>query len=141
MLIRALLKLALPLLACINLGAQPPAQAIPDFNFMELNNSLFTNRNLQPGKMSLFIFFDPDCEHCQHAIMTINKQYPEYKKIMIYLVSVANPRQIIFFMDTYGRQLAGKKNVKVLRDTQNQFISRFRPVNIPPFFYIQLKRN
>lgn len=117
MLIRRSLKLALLLLAGMHLRAQPPAQTIPDFNFTKLNNSSFTNRNLLPGKMSLFVFFDPDCEHCQHAMMKIDKQYSAYKSIMLYLVSLASPTQINAFMYTYGRQLAGKKNVKVLQDT------------------------
>src|SRR6266536_3368029 len=76
------------LLITFKVSAQGPALTIPDFSFFKLDKSLFTNKNIEPGKMLFFFFFDADCNHCQHAMMNLNQHYPEYKKAAIYLIIV-----------------------------------------------------
>ena len=38
------------------------------------------------------------------------------------------------FMSTFGRKLKGRKNVTVLQDKLQQFISKFHPVRYPAMF-------
>ncbi|MBA4167646.1 MAG: redoxin domain-containing protein [Chitinophagaceae bacterium] len=110
---------------------KPPAQTVPEFRFFRLNNTPFTAKDLLPGKMSFFIFVDPECDHCQHAVQRIGDQYDAFKGTAIYLVSVSDQNKINHFMDTYGAKLKGKKNVLLLRDKLEQFIAKFNPRRYP----------
>jgi peroxiredoxin len=114
--------------------SQPPAQAIPEFQFVQFNNSPFTNQNLPKGKVIFFMFFDPDCDHCHQAIKSIGENLQSFKKIAIFLISVDDERKINQFMDTYGSQLKGLKNVTILQDKLQQFIVKFNPVRYPSMF-------
>src|SRR6266540_1458927 len=98
------------LLITFKVSAQGPALTIPDFSFFKLDKSLFTNKNIEPGKMLFFFFFDADCEHCQHAMMNLNQHYPEYKKAAIYLISLDDQEKMNQFMDKYGPNLNTWKN-------------------------------
>ena len=113
---------------------QPPAQTIPDFKFFRFNDSPFINKDLPKNKMIFFMFFDSDCDHCQHAIKNIGQHFQSFKKIPIFLISIDDQVKINHFMDTYGPQLKGQKNVTLLRDKLNQFIVKFNPRRYPSMF-------
>jgi hypothetical protein len=115
-------------------SAQTPALEVPAFTFFKLDNSLFTNINLETDKMLFFFFFDADCEHCQHAMMNLNQHYQEYKKAAIYLISLDNQEKINQFINKYGPNLNGKKNVTLLQDVRNDFLVKFKPRRYPAMF-------
>ncbi len=73
--------------------SQPPAQVIPDFKFFRLNNIPFTNKDVPKGKMTFFMFFDSDCDHCQHAIKSIGEQIQTFKKPIIFLISIDDQKK------------------------------------------------
>lgn len=122
------------LLASSGVMAQTPAQTIPDFDFYKFNKTAFTNKNLTPGKMSFFMFFDCDCDHCQHAMANINKQFQDYKKAAIYLISLDDTVKINAFMQKFGPNVRNQKNVIFLLDTKNEFITKFKPRKYPSMF-------
>jgi peroxiredoxin len=115
-------------------SSAPPALTIPDFIFFKFDNSVFTNKNLAADKLLFFFFFDSDCEHCQHAMMNLNQHYQEYKKAAIYLISLDGQEKIGQFINKYGPNLNGKKNVTLLQDLKNEFIVRFKPRKYPSMF-------
>ena len=127
-------------LAGVSTKAQNPAQRVPDFNFFRLNKSLFTNKDLAPGKMLFFVFFDADCDHCQHAMQYISKHYNEFKKTAIYLITLDSHEKINGFMSKYGSGLLNKKNVTILQDPQYEFINKFKPKKYPSMFLYSAKR-
>ncbi len=130
--------LALLLVASCSLQAQisgkPPAQTIPDFKFFRFDNTTLTNKDLPSGKLIFFMFVDPDCDHCQHAMKTIGEQYPSFQKTAIFIVSMFDQNKINHFMDTYGSKLKGRKNVTILQDKLQRFIIKFNPVKYPSMF-------
>ena len=113
---------------------QPPAQTIPKFKFFRFNNASFTNKDLPQSKMVFFLFFDSDCDHCQNAIKNIGKEYQVFKKTSIFLISLDDLNKINHFMETYGSKLKGQKNVIILQDKLQQFISKFNPQKYPSMF-------
>ena len=121
------------LLGCFAM-AQTPAQTLPEFKLFRLDDRAFSNKDLTPGKMTFLVFFDPDCEHCQHAIKIIGQQYKSFKKPAIYLISNFSPNKINLFMNTYGLPLKAQKNVTILQDKLNLFISTFKPRKYPSMF-------
>jgi len=113
---------------------QPPSPVIPHFQFFRLNNAPFTYNDLPKGKIMLIMFIDPDCDHCQRAINNIGDQYNAFIKTDFFLISVYGIDKINQFMSTFGRKLKGSKNVTVLQDKLQQFISKFHPVRYPAMF-------
>ena len=124
----------------MNASAQAPAETIPDFDFLRLNKSSFTNRDLEPGKMMFFIFFDSECEHCQRTIQYVNQHYPDFKKASVYLITLDKAENINRFMSKYGNKLMGKKNVTLLQDFKNEFIAKFGPRKYPSIFLYSAKK-
>jgi len=131
---KTLFKLLFLILLSSKIYAQHPAATIPDFSFYKLDKTVFTNKNIQPGKLSLIIFFDASCDHCQHAMETYNQHYKELSKTAIYLVTVDNPASINYFMTKYANNLYGSKNVTILQDFKNEFITKFGPRKYPSMF-------
>ena len=115
-------------------SAQIPAPTIPDFTFFRLDKTPFTPKNLTSGKEILFIFFDVTCDHCQHTISTLSKRISECPKISIYLISLEDKTAITKFFNQYGKNLPAQKNVTILQDSKNQFITQFSPRKYPSVF-------
>ena len=115
-------------------SAQTPAQTIPEFTFYKLDKTPFTNKNVISGKEVLFIFFDVTCDHCQHTISTLSKRISECQKIAIYLISLEDKASITNFFNQYGKNLPAQKNVTILQDSKNQFITQFGPRKYPSVF-------
>ncbi len=115
-------------------SAQTPAQTIPAFTFYKLDKTPFTNKDVTNGKEVLFIFFDVTCDHCQHTISTLSKRISECQKIAIYLISLEDKTAITNFFNQYGKNLPGQKNVTILQDSKNQFITQFGPRKYPSVF-------
>lgn len=125
----------------VNATAQRgPAETLPAFNFFKLDKSSFTDKHLEPGKMLLFVFFDTECDHCQHAIQYIDQHHTEFRKAAIYLLTLDSQEKIAMFMSRYGSHLKGKKNVTVLQDTQSEFLRKFRPRKYPSIFLYSAKK-
>ena len=126
--------LVLVFLISLQASAQNPAGAIPNFTFYRLNKSPFSNKDLRAGKMSFFVFFDSDCDHCQHAVLSINKSYQEFKNVSVYLISLDNEQKINYFMNHYGSNLKAEKNVTLLQDAKNNFLPKFNPRKYPSMY-------
>ncbi|MBK6965243.1 MAG: redoxin domain-containing protein [Bacteroidales bacterium] len=118
----------------MNTVAQTPAQTIPEFTFYKLDKTPFTNKNVTIGKEVLFIFFDVTCDHCQHTISTLSKRISECQKISVYLISLEEKSAIINFLNQFGKNLINQKNVTILQDSNNQFITKFCPRKYPSVF-------
>ena len=123
-----------------NLPAQVPAATIPEFNFFKLNKTSFTNKNLAAGKMIFFVFFDTDCDHCQHAIQYISQHNEEFKKSAVYLITLDSQEKITLFLSKYGNNLKGNKNITILQDLKNEFLPKFRPRKYPSLFLYSAKK-
>ena len=130
----SLLTLICGILFYSNICAQPPAKTLPDFEFSRLDRSSFTKQDLARGKMTFFMFFDPDCEHCQRAIQNIDSQYRSFEKVAVYLISQDNEEKMKGFLNQYTKHLKTQKNVVLLMDTKSQFIVKFQPRRYPAMF-------
>jgi thioredoxin-related protein len=112
-------------------NAQNPAATIPEFNFEKQDRSVFTKKDLPPGFFSFFVFFDTECDHCQHAIEYLNKHQPELARAKLYLLTLDSREKVLPFLEKYGSKLKKTKNTLLLFDTKNQFITRFGPRKYP----------
>lgn len=124
----------------VNLQAQIPAPTIPDFTFYRMDKIPFTEKDLPKNKKIFIVFFDTQCDHCQRAIKTIGDQYKYFKNAALYLVSIDNQERITTFMDSYGQKVKAQKNILILQDLQNQFITKFKPKKYPSMFLYSAKK-
>jgi peroxiredoxin len=118
-------------------AAQPPAKTVPSFRFTTHDHHVFTNADLPKGKLLLFVFFDPDCEHCQHALRAMDQKPGAYQHVDVYLVSMASWDKIDLFAATYAPKLAAQKNVTLLSDETGQYIVKFSPIRYPSLYLYQ----
>ena len=130
----SLVTLVYGILFCSNICAQVPAKTLPDFEFSRLDRSSFTKQDLARGGMIFFMFFDPECEHCQRAIKNIDSQYRSFEKVAVYLISQDNEEKMKGFLNQYTKHLKTQKNVVLLMDTKSQFIVKFQPRRYPAMF-------
>jgi len=114
--------------------AQGPAKKIPEFSFSRLNKTAFTNKDLAQNKLLLFVFFDVECEHCQHAIKFIAEHYNGFSNTAIYLLTIDSQEKIAVFLNKFGNNLSSKKNVTILQDANQEFINKFKPKKYPSIF-------
>lgn len=118
----------------VEAAAQTPAATIPDFTFFKSNKTVFTNKDLATGKKIFFVFFDTECDHCQHGIQYLNQHQKELDKAAVYLLTMDNPVKATAFLSKYGNNLNAKKNITLLQDVQNEFIRKFGPKKYPSLF-------
>jgi AhpC/TSA family len=118
---------------------QVPAATIPGFQLYRADKSVFANKDLPKGKMRFFVFFDPQCDHCQHAIKTINKEYTALKKVAVFIIALNDHAKINSFITVYGPNLKTQKNVVFLQDKLNQFVTKFGPRKYPSMFLYSAK--
>jgi len=133
------LRFILPLLLGVSGFGQ--TKVIPEFKFSRLSHAgIFTEKNVPSGKQSLFIFFDVTCPHCQEAITDFDKNASRLKEVSIYLVTLDNQPSAKSFLSQYAKNLYEKKNVTVLLDTYNEFITKFQPIQYPSILLYSAKK-
>ena len=136
-----MLLLRLTFLLLIGLPAQSQSKFIPAFKFPKLDGTgVFSDTNLTSGKKALFIYYDVTCLHCQEAITTFNKSANSLKNISVYLITLENKQAALKFLSQCANPLYTMKNVTLLLDKSNEFITKFQPIKYPSMFLYSEKK-
>ena len=114
-------------------GSPPPAATIPAFRFARHHGEPVTNTDLPPRKPVLFVFFDPDCDHCKRAVGHMDSEVADWRAAAVYFVSMESQEKIDRFVATYAPHLAAQRNVVFLRDAGGYMLG-FHPVRFPSLF-------
>ncbi|MET0634817.1 MAG: redoxin domain-containing protein [Chitinophagaceae bacterium] len=126
------IRLMLPVMLFFYPGkAQVPAATIPDFSFEKQNRSPFEKKDLTPGVITFFVFFDTECDHCLHAIEYLNQHQQELATAKVYLVTMSSREKVGPYLIKHGSKLKNAKNTTLLFDPKNHFITRFGPRKYP----------
>lgn len=126
--------LILVLLISSDVKGQVPAETIPEFTFLKSDQTVFSTKNLTPGKKFFFIFFDTECDHCRHAISYLNEHLAAFKTASIYLITLSGRDKANLFMAAYGNKLISDKKITILQDFKNEFITKFKPRKYPSIY-------
>ena len=102
---------------------------IPNFSYNKLNNEPFTHSNLISNRAVLFIYFNSDCDFCNHEAEMIQQNSDKLNTIQIVFVSFETDEKITAFANTYN--LLGYDNIHFLRDTTNSFATAFDVNSLP----------
>lgn len=105
---------------------QGAATFIPTFKFYKVKSGMgFTNEDIAKNRNTAFILFDPNCSHCRDEAAHLAKHYDRLQDVNLYFVSMNDPALMATFLETFAKELAGKPNVEVLYDRNQEFIQRF----------------
>jgi len=115
-------------------GGMPVAATIPAFRFARHDGRMVTNADLPARRLVLFVFFDPDCDHCKRALSHMDGEVGDYRGASLYFVSMESQEKIDKFVAEYASHLAVQRNVLFLRDAGGGYMLGFHPIRFPSLF-------
>ena len=104
-------------------------QQIPEFSFNTLQNTMFSKVNLKPNKPTIFIYFNSECDYCQHEAQSISASISKFQDVQLLFVSTEPIDSIKNFAGTYN--LFQQPNIAFLHDSTDTFSNRFDATSIP----------
>jgi peroxiredoxin len=104
-------------------------QTIPEFTYSTLNDLPFGKQDLLKNKATLFIYFNSECDFCQHEAIDISNNINKLKDIQILFISEESTSVIKAFAEQH--QLNNLKNITFLHDSTSDFSHRFDTSTIP----------
>ena len=104
-------------------------QTIPNFELLTLNQKPFINDNLEENLNTIFIYFNSECDFCQHEAQSISDNLDKFKEVQFVFVSTEPIATIQQFSEQYN--LNNEQNITFLYDNLDIFPSRFDATSIP----------
>jgi peroxiredoxin len=104
-------------------------ESIPDFAYQNIQGSDFKKDDLDKNLPVVFIYFNSECEYCQHEAREIQENIAAFKNTQLLFVSTEQPAKIKEFAQTY--KLKTYDNIYFLYDERNHFARTFDATTIP----------
>ncbi len=104
-------------------------EIIPKFEFLTLKQKPFTKANLKPNTDTIFIYFNSECDFCQHEAQSISDNLDSFKNVQLIFVSTEPIEIIKQFSEQYN--LNNQQNITFLYDNLSTFSSQFDANSIP----------
>jgi AhpC/TSA family len=132
------LLLAITLINCSGRSAETnPADAanvavneLPRMTITLLDNSRLDLHQLQGS--AILIFFQPECDHCQHAAGEIRENILAFRKHQLYFITSQSLEASGKFAETY--QLSGNENVHFSWTPMEQVLDNYGPISAPSIY-------
>ena len=71
-------------------ACRKPQPNMPDFAFLQLNGNVYSRDEVRTDKATLFIFFNPGCDHCQAEADSMQRYMPQFAQHRVVWVAVAD---------------------------------------------------
>lgn len=110
-------------------GVEKHLQTIPKFSFKTLENNNFTNIDLDAQAATVFIYFNTECDYCQHETLSISENIDLFKNAQLLFVSTEPVETIKAFANNYNS--LNQPKITFLNDNTNTFSARFYANSIP----------
>ena len=105
-------------------------ESIPDFAYQNVeNNESLNRRDLNKNLPVVFIYFNSECEYCQHEAQEIQQNIAAFNKTQIIFISTEKPNKIEEFAQNYN--LKTYDNIYFLYDERDHFARTFDANTIP----------
>lgn len=102
---------------------------MPAFSYLNLENKIFTNENLEEGKPTLFIYFNSECDFCNHEAEMVQQNIEELKAIQVVFISYEPIEKIKQFATKFN--LLHHANISFLSDSKISFATTFDVKSMP----------
>lgn len=104
-------------------------QTIPEFDFLTLEQKAFTNEDLKPNQSTIFIYFNSECDFCQHEAQSISENLVRFEAVQFLFISTEPIEAIAQFSERHN--LNHQQNITFLHDQTHLFSRRFDATSIP----------
>lgn len=103
---------------------------LPAFRVISIDSCKCINTEyIATGSPSIFIYFDPDCEHCQRETKSILAHIDQLRKANLYWITNGDLTELKQFCQNF--RLDTFKNVMIGRDYEYTFYRAFLPPSTP----------
>ena len=109
---------------------------LPDFVLFTIDGKQITNKQLPSYKYTCFIFFSPDCSHCETEAVNINKYSDKLTNVLFIWNSYRDMNAIKAFAEKF--KLDKRPNMIIGRDPSYMIPSFFHPKMTP---FVALYKN
>lgn len=102
---------------------------MPDFSYVILENKAFIKANLVPNKPTLFIYFNSECDFCNHEAEMVQQNTKQLKDIQVVFISYEPIEKIKQFATKFN--LLHHANIYFLSDSKITFAATFDVTSMP----------
>lgn len=74
---------------------------IPDFSMTTPSGKIFTNKDLDKNKPTLFFLFSVDCEHCMHETEKLTQNIDKFKGTQIVMITPFHHKDMVAYYRGY----------------------------------------
>ena len=107
-------------------------EKLPVLNLLLIDSvTIFNTKNIPNGKPVLFMYFSPDCEHCQAETDSLLKNDSFLKQAICYFITI-DPIERLRVFSTYYH-ISNYPNIVLAKDYQFAFYNFFKPASTPFF--------
>lgn len=104
---------------------------LPDFNLLLIDSStILKTSDIPMGKPIVFLFFSPDCEHCQAETTDLLAHIDSLKDVRLFFVTIDRFERLRVFQKYY--HLDNYPNITLTRDYQF-FLPKYFEIAYPPY--------
>jgi thiol-disulfide isomerase/thioredoxin len=112
-------------------AAQANKNGIPAFTIQLTDGTVFSSRNLAPGKPVILVYFAPGCEHCRVFIKKLADNMKDFKLAQVVLVSYLPLPDLQNFRNEL--KLSKFSNLKIGTEGNSFVVPAFYKISIFPF--------
>lgn len=109
--------------------------AVPAFEFTDLEDHPFSNDNLDQGKSTLIIYFDPWCEHCNQQAAWIAEESSDFRDVQVLFITFEPEKEPIEAFRQQHFSSGDWSHVVFLQDLDFMFESYFGYTDDPLYIY------
>jgi peroxiredoxin len=102
---------------------------MPKFEYKTYDGKIFNNHNLKKNTPTLFIYFNSECDFCNHEAKQIKDNIEKLRDVQIVFVSFEKSEPIIFFLKKY--KLEHYDNITFITDSKVSFAPTFDVKSLP----------
>ena len=113
--------------------------SIPGFSYTTLNGLPFTNKHLVKNTPTVFIYFNSECDFCQHEAQDISSNIDQLQNLQLLFISQENVSIINQFATQH--QLNNLKKITFLHDSTGDFARQFDTSTIPTILVYDERQN
>jgi peroxiredoxin len=104
-------------------------KTIPVFSYETIDGLHYTNENLVLSKATIFVYYNSECDFCNHEAEMIQQNIDKFKNAQILFVSFEDKQKIKKFATQH--KLLNYDNVHFLCDSKGTFAATFDVKSLP----------
>lgn len=112
---------------------------MPVFSYFDLDGNVFTKDNLPKNTPVLFVYFNSECDFCNHEAEMIQQNLEKLEDIQIVLISFEKMDRIKEFAQKYS--LLQHDNINFIADSKATFATTFDVKSLPCLVLYDKDRN